>query len=103
VFTLRPVLPMRAAFVAGAAATLGLLALASLPSTADWPNRSVVQPPFFRALAAASVVHEPLALARADNLRDGQKRSGADAKSRQVLVEESWVPVAPLDPTNAWA
>lgn len=63
-----PVLPMRAAFVAGLAATLGLLALASLPPTADWPRRDVVQAQLFPAPDAAPVGREPLALAQADNL-----------------------------------
>ena len=62
-FTLHPVLPMRAALVAGAAAMLGLLALASLSPTAERPRVSVVE-----ARSAGQLVREPIALARTDSL-----------------------------------
>jgi hypothetical protein len=62
-----PVFPMRAAFVAAAAAALALLALANLSSSAP-PIASFDKARLVRALIAAHVVRDPLAVARADGL-----------------------------------
>jgi hypothetical protein len=69
VLTLHPVLPMRAAVVAGATAALGLLALASLSATPEPPRAGVVQAAAFPGpIASANVVREPFALTRSDSL-----------------------------------
>jgi hypothetical protein len=69
VLTLHPVLPMRAAIVAAAAAALGILALANLTSA---PSRAgVAQEPQLRAPIAASVAYPRdsfAVLSRADSL-----------------------------------
>ncbi len=69
VFAFHPVLPMRAAVVAGAAAAVGLLALASLPPTAEAPRpRAIVaQEPQFHAHIAAPAVRYPVVLAGDDS------------------------------------
>jgi len=61
---------MRAAFVAAAAAALGLLALASLSPTAKQPRASVAEATSFRAPVAAPVAYsrDPLAVARTDSV-----------------------------------
>ena len=68
-FAFHPVLPMRAAVVAGAAAALGLLALASLPPTAEAPRprANVAQEPQFRVHIAAPAVRDPVVLAGDDS------------------------------------
>jgi len=65
VLTFRSVLPTRAVLVAGAAAALGLLALANLSTSAP-PNAGGVakELPVRATPAAATVVSGPLALAR---------------------------------------
>jgi len=70
VSTFHPVLPMRAAFVAAAAAMLGLLALASLSPTAERPRASVAEATAFRVPIAAPVAYsrDPRVLARADSV-----------------------------------
>jgi len=112
---------MRAAFVAGAAATLGLLALASLPPTAEWPRHGVVRAQLFRAPVTAPVVHEPLALAHADNLtrwpRNGRDGAAMTPKqnwlkgfvsfeialfSQRVAHRIGWRPIAASRSSAAW-
>ena len=68
--TFHPVLPMRAALVAAAAAALGLLALASLPPAAERPRGGVAEATSSRAPIAVPVAYsrDPLALARADSV-----------------------------------
>jgi hypothetical protein len=67
VLTFHPVLPMRAALVAGVAAALALLALASLSPTTERPRASVAEAPSFRVpIAAVAYSRDPLALALAD-------------------------------------
>ena len=68
-FTFHPVLPMRAGIVAGAAAALGLLALASLSPTAEVPRprANVAQEPQFRVHIAAPAVRDPVVLAGDDS------------------------------------
>jgi hypothetical protein len=63
VFTFSRVLPMRAALVVGAAAALGLLALANLSTSAP-PIARVDRALSVHAPIAASVLRDPLALAR---------------------------------------
>jgi len=62
VLTFHPALPMRAVLVAGTAAALGLLALANLSTPAP-RVASVDKTISARAPLAASVAHDPLALA----------------------------------------
>jgi hypothetical protein len=60
---------MRAALVAAAAATLGLLALASLSPTAERPRAGVAEAPSFRVpIAAVAYSRDPLALALGDSV-----------------------------------
>jgi hypothetical protein len=67
VLTFYPVLPMRAALVAGVAAALAILALASLQPTAERPR--VAEATSFRVpMAALAYSRDPLALARADSV-----------------------------------
>jgi hypothetical protein len=63
VLTFHRVLPMRAVLVAGAAAALGLLALANLSATAP-PIARLDKALSVRAPIAAPVLRDPLALAR---------------------------------------
>ena len=69
VFAFHPVLPMRAVVVATAAATLGLLALASLSPTAEAPRprANVAQESQFRVHIAAPAVRDPVVLAGDDS------------------------------------
>jgi hypothetical protein len=67
--TFHPVLSMRAAFVAGVAAALAILALASLSPTAQRPRASVAEATSFRVpIAAVAYSRDPLALASADSV-----------------------------------
>jgi hypothetical protein len=62
-WTFHPVLPMRAALVAGAAAALALVALANLP-TSPPPSASADKAVLVRAPIMSPVARDPLALAR---------------------------------------
>jgi len=70
VLTFHPVLPMRAALVAGVAAALAVLALANLSPTAQRSRATVAEATPFRAPIVAPVAYsrDPLALARADTV-----------------------------------
>ena len=61
--TPHPVLPLRAALVAGAAAALALLAMANLSISAP-PIARTDKAPSVHAPIAGSVLRDPLALAR---------------------------------------
>jgi hypothetical protein len=64
--TLHPVVPMRAAIVAAAAAALGVLVLANLTSVP--PRAGTTQEPQLRAPIAAPVAHSLAVLSRAGSL-----------------------------------
>jgi hypothetical protein len=70
VLTFHPVLPTKAALVAGVAAALAILALANLSPTAQRPRATVAEATSFRVPIAAPVAYsrDPLALARADSV-----------------------------------
>jgi hypothetical protein len=70
VLTFHPVLPMRAAFVAAAAAALAILALANLSPTAERYNAAMAEASHLRAPTLAPVAHslDSIALARADSM-----------------------------------
>jgi hypothetical protein len=60
---------MRAAFVAGGAAALAILALASLSPTPERPRAGVAEAPSFRVpIAAVAYSRDSLALALADRV-----------------------------------
>jgi hypothetical protein len=64
VLTFQPVLPMRAALLAGVAAALVILALANLSPTAERLRAGVAEAPSFRVPTAAVVYsRDSLALA----------------------------------------
>jgi len=63
--TLHPVLPVRAAIVAGVAAALGLLALANLSTSAP-PSAGEAQKQSFRAPRAAPIAYSFAVLSRVD-------------------------------------
>jgi len=70
VLTFHPVLPMRAALVAGVAAALAILALANLSPPTQRPRASLAAATSFRAPVGTSVAYsrDPLAVARADSV-----------------------------------